>query len=160
MKRRDNLKQELLKHYATREPAPFYQMDTFLDSKGDCVINGDADGNGITARVTFELMQGPSVRVLVSPKTSEEDALRLLKKVRADIKKNGFAWFRECLGSQEAGLDSEICARCGAAVQAAHHALCQHRDGTPTALTDEGVRQALRELEWDGGAVDEERKPF
>ena len=36
-----------------------------------------------------------------------------------------------------------ICPRCGAADQGTHHPLCQHRDGTPTVLSDETVRRAL-----------------
>lgn len=39
--------------------------------------------------------------------------------------------------------NDEICIRCGAGEQFTHHPLCQHRDGTPTELCDELVRDAL-----------------
>jgi hypothetical protein len=39
-----------------------------------------------------------------------------------------------------------LCPRCGATEQATHHPLCQHRDGTPTALSDDAVREALVEF--------------
>lgn len=39
--------------------------------------------------------------------------------------------------------DDDLCPRCGASMQTTHHPLCQDRDGTPTSLTDEEVRQAL-----------------
>jgi len=34
-------------------------------------------------------------------------------------------------GNVVEGID-ETCPRCGAGMQATHHALCEHRDGTPT----------------------------
>jgi ribosomal protein L40E len=40
-------------------------------------------------------------------------------------------------------FSGDICARCGAHMQATHHRLCQERDGTPTALSDREVRKRL-----------------
>jgi hypothetical protein len=37
----------------------------------------------------------------------------------------------------------ELCPRCGAHEQATHHSACQSRDGTPTSLADEQVREVL-----------------
>lgn len=41
----------------------------------------------------------------------------------------------------------DTCPRCGAAMQATHHPLCEHRDGTPTQLDDAVVRALVR-LDW------------
>jgi len=155
MKTRDTLKQDLLKHYETMEPQGFYQYDGFVHSGSDDVMPPDADDDALSKVITHELMCGSTVRVLVTAGTTEEDALRLLKKIRVWIKKDGFAFHREALARKEVGLDDEVCPRCGAAMQATHNPLCQSRDGTPTALTDEEVRKALAEIE-AGGAVAEE----
>jgi hypothetical protein len=40
-------------------------------------------------------------------------------------------------------LVDEICPRCGAAMQANHHELCQKRDGTPTPFPDNVVRWCI-----------------
>lgn len=40
-------------------------------------------------------------------------------------------------------MNDEICPRCGANEQAAHHPLCESRDGTPTDLPAELVREAI-----------------
>jgi hypothetical protein len=40
-------------------------------------------------------------------------------------------------------FDDSICERCGASEQLTHHPLCQARDGTPTALSDDEVREAV-----------------
>jgi ribosomal protein S27AE len=40
----------------------------------------------------------------------------------------------------------ERCPRCGAHMQMTHHPLCQERDGTPTGLTDEQIRAAIKLL--------------
>jgi hypothetical protein len=40
---------------------------------------------------------------------------------------------------------TDICPRCGAHEQLTHHPLCQHKNGAPTALSDEQVRQGIAE---------------
>lgn len=117
IRRRDTHKQELLAHYATRDPQGFYQLDGFHDdnpSRTD-VITHDADGDAVIAGVTYELMTGVyAVRVLVTAGTSEADALRLLKKARRAIKKGGLDWGRQGLAAREQALDAEHCPCCGA----------------------------------------------
>ncbi len=117
IRRRDTHKQELLDHYATRDPQAFYQFDGFHTegSSRDDVVQEDSDGDGVTAGVTYELMTGVyAVRVLVTAGTPEADALRLLKKIRRTIKQNGFDWHRETLAGQEQRLNAEHCPHCGA----------------------------------------------
>jgi len=39
--------------------------------------------------------------------------------------------------------EEELCPRCGAAMSATHHHLCQYEDGTPVPLPDEIVRWCI-----------------
>ena len=47
MKEHDPTRDELLAHYATREPVAFVQIDGFSDVSGDDVMRPDADGDAI-----------------------------------------------------------------------------------------------------------------
>ncbi len=83
-------KQELLAHYAAREPKEFYQFDGFNYPTGMMGYRGDhedADGDELYCGRTYELMHGATVRILITPNTSKEDAVRLLKKLTAWIEK-------------------------------------------------------------------------
>ena len=84
-------KEEKLRHYATRDLMPFLQFDGFYDPGGyDPVMRPDSDGDSLTSGATQELMTGiPNIRILITPTTSQEQALRLLKKIRTWIKKDG-----------------------------------------------------------------------
>ena len=84
------VKGNLLEHYAGKEPCAFRQYDGFVVGQGDDVLRPDADGDSLSSRETMELMTGcPEVRVLCSPGCTYDEALRLLKKIRRWIKKDG-----------------------------------------------------------------------
>jgi hypothetical protein len=73
-------KDGLLKHYARKEATLFAQFDGWLNA--DDVIGRDADGQGLTRRMTYELMSGADVRVLIPASiTSEVEILALLRKI-------------------------------------------------------------------------------
>ena len=125
----DGLKRELLEHYAAKEPKAFYQYDGWLNA--DSVTGRDAEGDGATSDVTYELMHGADVRVLIPAETNARDAARLLKKIRQWIRRDGFA--TATMAAQQRRLEADDpCPRCRMAMQATHHPLCEFRDGTPT----------------------------
>lgn len=136
--RREQVKQELLEHYATREPHAFYQYD------------GDQGGDELEMTLTHELMYPSPVRVLIAADTSAADAVRLLKNIRRWIQRDGLD--KDQLAAREAKLDAELCPRCGAEMpgqQGDHHRLCRNEDGSLTGLSDEAVREAIRLLKAD-----------
>jgi len=72
---------ELLKHYAAgREPKKFFQIDGWYSLKGDGVVTTDENGHAMTGSVTFELMHGADVRILIDPSTPPSEAAALLRK--------------------------------------------------------------------------------
>ena len=150
--RREQLKRELLEHYATREPKAFYQYEGILGVHGD--VMADGDGDGLESSTTHELAYGSAVRVLVAAETSAADADRLLKKIRRWIRRDGLN--KDELAARERHLDAELCPRCEAEMpgqQGTHHILCRNADGTLTALSDEAVREALRLLKQGGDDI-------
>lgn len=115
MKARDNLKRDLLKHYRTREPHPFYQFDTGFNMPptGD-LGGGDEDGDSCTSGVTYELMNGNTdVRVLIRAGSTVKDVRRALAKTRKWLKRDGFDFHIKQLAKREARLNAEICQHCG-----------------------------------------------
>ncbi|MBT7072522.1 MAG: hypothetical protein HN975_16715 [Anaerolineae bacterium] len=85
-------KEEKLRHYATRDLMPFLQFDGFYCPDGGLFPVGspDDDWDWVSCGATDELMSGaPNVRVLITPDTSQKEALRLLKKIRTWIKEDG-----------------------------------------------------------------------
>lgn len=61
-------KEQLLEHYACKEPTPFIQFDGFDmgPDSDDCVMHADDDGHCIMSCETYELMMScPTVRVLI-----------------------------------------------------------------------------------------------
>lgn len=85
--RMDNMiskKQELLKHYAQKEPVEFIQFDAF-DASGDddSIVVPDEDGDCLFYGERFELMSGGwDVRVLLTRERIEkEKTIRMLKKI-------------------------------------------------------------------------------
>lgn len=85
-------KQDLLDHYATREPKEFYQFDGFNYITGVMGYRDDYeddDGDELYCGGTYELMHGATVRILITAGTSKEDAVRLLKKLTAWVAKDG-----------------------------------------------------------------------
>jgi len=82
-------KRALLKHYQTRNPVTFFQLDGFVNVDGDCVMRPDADGDWLSAGLTDELMTGAyAVRILITKGTSAKDALRLIRKLAKRAKDN------------------------------------------------------------------------
>lgn len=128
-------KKELLAKYQHKPVTKFWQYDGFLVGENwDENTRPDADGDCILCGDTHELMSGGAdIRVLIPPRVSTEDAVRLLGKITAIIQEHGVAVF-------------SLCPRCGAHTQATHHPLCTYRDGTPTELSDDEVRRALEVL--------------
>lgn len=97
-------KKELLDHYARRAPQTFYQYDCFVNiGEGDCVMQPDEDGDTTFTSVTYELMSGVPVRVLINPEgATKGDVLRALCKIMEFIDKDGFKFHEEKLAEAEA----------------------------------------------------------
>jgi hypothetical protein len=96
----ETTKEDLLSHYATREPTHFKQFDCFCHVEpGDSIIVPDADGDSLFRLDTAELMYGSTVRVFVKPNESASDVVRALTKISAFIKKHG----DECLTGKYPG---------------------------------------------------------
>lgn len=75
-------KVELLRHYATKEPTLFLQVDGFNPSTGALDDLQDPDGDEIISWRKRELMTGPNaVRVLVKPDANPATVVRILGKV-------------------------------------------------------------------------------
>lgn len=80
---------ELLAHYARREPVAFMQFDGFSGVPLEDVTTPDQEGDAVMAGETFELMSGAyAVRVLISRGTDAPTAERLLTKILAVHKEN------------------------------------------------------------------------
>jgi hypothetical protein len=83
-------KEELLRHYAEKEPHRFIQYDGFYDVSPEEVLPSDEFGLAVILGETYELMSGAyGVRVLVEPDTPRETVLALLSRISAVIKKEG-----------------------------------------------------------------------
>jgi len=82
-----------LRHYASRDPKEFIQIDGFYLPGGcDSVMVTDNDGDCIQAGKTIELMNGADVRILIrdprgehGTETNKADIKRLLEKISSDI---------------------------------------------------------------------------
>ena len=108
------VKGNLLEHYAGKEPCAFRQYDGFVVGQGDDVLRPDADGDSLSSRETMELMTGcPEVRVLCSPGCTYDEALRLLKKIRRWIKKDGPKAWLQSQGRLEKNATEQVLAQCG-----------------------------------------------
>ena len=108
------VKGDLLEHYAGKEPCAFRQYDGFFVSGGDDVLRPDADGDSLCSSTTMELMTGcPEVRVLLSPRCTYDQALRLLKKIRRWIKKDGPTAWLQSQGTLEKNATEQVLAQCG-----------------------------------------------
>ncbi len=93
----EKTKTDLLKKYEQKKPNLFIQYDVF-----DCSnnlgaqqyleeIEGkrlDIDKHLLETGLTYELMRGSDVRVLINPETSKETVLMLLDKIKDRIKEN------------------------------------------------------------------------
>jgi hypothetical protein len=82
-------KEELLKHYAKKEPKTFYEYDGFIgfQSGSDDVITVDEDGDFLSGGTTQELFSGAyAMRLLIRPGTEKSVVLRLLGKMADWIK--------------------------------------------------------------------------
>ena len=78
-------KADKLLHYCNREPKQFVQFDVFTNVKGcDPIVQPDSDNDSMFCVITTELMTGNvSVRVLITPGTSQETVTRALRKISA-----------------------------------------------------------------------------
>lgn len=76
---RQRHKQSLLTNYSGRNPKQFVQLDGWWDA--DDVMGRDENGQGATGSLTWELMHGSDVRVLIPLTTTKDQALVLLRKI-------------------------------------------------------------------------------
>ena len=74
------LKEVLLKKYSHKEPKRFIQYDGFVLDGWDDVMKPDEQGHAVMALETFELMEGASIRLLVTPHTEKKDVRRIASK--------------------------------------------------------------------------------
>jgi hypothetical protein len=83
----ERVKTELLKKYESRKPNLFIQYDGFhLPSGGDDIMVPDDKGYWCSSNLTYELMGGANVRVLICPNTPKENVLELLEEIMGFIK--------------------------------------------------------------------------
>lgn len=84
-------KKELMEKYSKKPVSSFIQFDGFTGEPfmdGNPVGRNDKDGDWLSGCITKELMSGiPDVRVLIPPRVSVEEALRLLKKISKWMKR-------------------------------------------------------------------------
>lgn len=94
-------KKEKLKHYAGKELNSFIQFDGwyFEDKQGDSNFKPDSDGDCLSGRETFELMNGADVRILIPENTPRDIAIRLIGKIARWIETSGL--LHESRGKQE-----------------------------------------------------------
>ena len=92
-------RQKLLEHYARKDPQSFLQFDGWCNQgTGDDFATPDAEGDWLCVGKVRELMSGgPSVRVLVTRRTSKEDTLRLLRKLADMVSED--RWDFDWIGS-------------------------------------------------------------
>jgi hypothetical protein len=102
-------KAKLLEHYGQREPKLFYQYDGFImdPNSHDCVMHPDEDGDCIMGPMTWELMAGADVRVLIPArdKPTPQRAAQILRKIAMCIERDGL---REVGDNGEAPVAGEI----------------------------------------------------
>lgn len=98
-------KEELLAHYATREPVSFVQVDGFSHGQigGPIGIhNDDPDHDDIWWGLTQELMSGFwDVRILIPTHANSADVIRLLEKMMDSIKRGGLLTEKDLTYSSE-----------------------------------------------------------
>lgn len=83
-------KDQLLTKYRDREPKLFVQYDGFNPPTHVCGDDGiDSDGHEIWGGLTYELMHGAQVRVLVEPMAANGDVVVLLRKIADWIERDG-----------------------------------------------------------------------
>jgi hypothetical protein len=140
--KRNELKDRLLKHYGCKEPHPFVQFDGFLEN----AFTGEP-ADDLHSGTTHELMSGgPSVRILITPETSQKDALRLIKKIRGWIKNSDiYARQQKDVFQEDKALDAEKSERCGK--YGNHHSLCK------TSLSSDQVKEAIATLEIEDDGI-------
>lgn len=82
-------KQDLLDHYATKEPQRFLQRDGFCDHWVDTTLRPDRDGDSSAVGMTAELMSTPGrtlpLRILIHEDADQEDVRRLMRKALAAL---------------------------------------------------------------------------
>jgi len=71
---------ELLRHYGTKPPSRFSQIDCWKDMETDSFFAADDEGDQVLGGATTELMTGADVRVLIREGLPVADARRLLIK--------------------------------------------------------------------------------
>jgi hypothetical protein len=88
-------KEELLAHYAEKDPKQFFQIDGVADMPPGDIVSVDDDGDAITGGLTHELMGCGHVRVLIPIEAKKADAIRLLRKALAWIERGALEEMRE-----------------------------------------------------------------
>ncbi len=80
-------KEDLLEKYGQKEPKLFIQYDGLdLQSGGNSIVCPDKEGHSFLWGLTYELMDGANVRILIQPGTPKETVLVLLDKMRNNLK--------------------------------------------------------------------------
>jgi hypothetical protein len=75
-------REELLRHYASKEIHTYLQLDCFVGACDDAVTNPDKDEDALFASVVDELRSGgPAIRIQVPEGTSKIDTIRAVRKL-------------------------------------------------------------------------------
>ena len=85
-------KEDLLAHYARREPKAFTQIDVHMPDPDNAAMPPDADGDWMSIKDTEELMQGAYVRALVVEGADPKAVARHLRKMAAWVERTD--WFK------------------------------------------------------------------
>ena len=85
-----SIKGECLVKYSERKPKLFFQIDCFgPDAAGDCVIDPSSTGKGMMCLLTWELMRGTPLRILIADNYADHQLL-------ADMLIEAAKLLREC----------------------------------------------------------------
>ncbi len=90
-------KEKLLQHYKRKEPNLFIQYDGYYMPNGEndliipgSLMNPNDEGFNLFSSMTYELIDGANVRLLIKPETPKETVLRLLERLTSWIKEDNF----------------------------------------------------------------------
>jgi hypothetical protein len=104
-------KDDLLEHYARKQPKQFTQIDGFI---GDHVSAPDLDGHSLMSSPTFELMTGNyAVRVLITEGAKKQDVLALIEKIQRWISRSPWPAGPKLAIKLNTVLSNDPCALCG-----------------------------------------------
>ena len=106
MNRLDTLKEDLLREYASHDPALFYEWSGWAYHGSE---------RGWQYCLTHELMDSypREVRVLIQADTADEDAIQILKEIVREVEEHGLEPCHEEVAERLANLKSrEVCPCC------------------------------------------------